>query len=226
MLKLQAHIQVKKSKELTLNAVVSFGISSNIYIIESGGEIALIDTGFGPPHSNIIESLKKFNIEAKDISKVLITHRHKDHTNGLKKLIEKAKPAIYIHKYDADVVARRLGKAKSYIVRINNSYEIEIGSKIVKAVHTPGHTAGSTCYILDKVIFSGDLVFANGGFGRTDLPTGNFNELVKSLERIEKIAKENNISMLLPGHGELVLDEALAHIRLALKVARSMMKIK
>ncbi len=221
MLKLQAHLTIKETKELTLHAVISFGISSNVYIIKSNGEIALIDAGYGPPHSNLIESLSKFNISTDDISKVLITHRHKDHTNGLKQLINKAKPEIYVHKYDAEIIIRRLRLNRRLVIRIDDSYNIKIGSKIVKTIHTPGHTAGSTCYLIDEMLFSGDLVFANGGFGRTDLPTGNFNELVRSLEKVSKL---NDVEMLFPGHGELVLSDAQAHIRLALKIARLMIK--
>lgn len=209
---------------MKLQVAISFGISSNVYILEdkATGEIALIDTGYGPPHSNLIESLEKLEVKIEKIERVLITHRHRDHTNGLKQLLKKVKPKIYIHKLDAGILIKRLEQTKRLLIRINEGYEIKNGCIPIKALHTPGHTAGSTCYLIDSIIFSGDLVFANGSFGRTDLPTGSISSLIESLERISKL----NLSMLLPGHGEIVLRNANSHIKLALKMAKFYLKMK
>lgn len=209
---------------MKLHVAISYGISSNVYIIEDKAtrEVALIDSGYGPPYSNLTESLRKLKVDTNKIEKVLITHRHRDHTNGLKQILNKTQPTIYIHKLDASILAKRLETAKKLIVRINEGYEVKIGNISIKPLHTPGHTAGSICYLIDKIIFSGDLVFANGSFGRTDLPTGNMSDLIESLKRISKL----EVNSLLPGHGEVVLKNAIAHIRLALKMAKSYFKVK
>jgi len=209
---------------MKVHAAISYGISSNVYVVEdkATNEVTLIDTGYGPPYSNLIESLRKLKIDINRIKQVLITHRHRDHTNGLKQILREIKPTIYIHKLDAGVLAKRLEAAKKLIVRINEEYEIKVGDISIKALHTPGHTAGSICYLIDNIIFSGDLVFANGSFGRTDLPTGNISDLIDSLKRISKL----EVNTLLPGHGEVVLKNANAHIKLALKMAKSYFKVK
>ncbi|RLE53613.1 MAG: hypothetical protein DRJ26_03145 [Candidatus Methanomethylicota archaeon] len=213
---MQAHITVSEVDSLKLHAVISYGISSNVYIIDSGGDITLIDTGYGPPHSNLLKSLEKFHINVDDVSRVLITHRHKDHTNGLKQILNKVEPQIYVHRSDADVIINRLKLNKRAVIKMGERCTIYLGRKTIEAIHTPGHTAGSMCFLLDNILFSGDLVFAGGGFGRTDLPSGNLQELVKSIERVLKL----NVNMLLPGHGELVLSDAKSHIKLALKYAK------
>jgi hydroxyacylglutathione hydrolase len=72
------------------------------------------------------------------------------------------------------------------------------------AVHTPGHTQGSTCFLLEvdgeePVLFSGDHLFA-GSIGRTDLPGGNHEQLMASMA--EKILPLDDAVQVLPGHGE------------------------
>ena len=66
-----------------------------------------------------------------------------------------------------------------------------------KVIHTPGHSKGSICILIDDILFSGDTVFKYS-IGRTDLPDGNYNELMQSLEKIKKLSK--NITIY-PGHG-------------------------
>ncbi|MCS7386092.1 MAG: MBL fold metallo-hydrolase [archaeon GB-1867-005] len=219
---MQAHITIGEVDSLKIHAVISYGISSNIYIIENESGAVLIDAGFGPPHSNLVASLEKFNIKIEDISKVLITHRHKDHTNGLKQILNQVEPQIYVHRADADIVINRLKVSRSLVVKMGEKCTINVGEEVIDAIHTPGHTAGSTCYLLKNILFSGDLVFASGGFGRTDLPTGNLQELIRSLNRISRL----NVNVLLPGHGELVLSDAKLHIKLALKNAKSLLKMR
>ena len=221
---MQAHLTLIDNDQIRLHAAISYGISSNVYVIEDKKtkQTALIDTGYGPPYSNLLESLRKLKINIKNIKQILLTHRHRDHTNGLKQILKEIKPTIYIHKLDAGVIIKRLETAKKLIVRINEGYEVKIGNTSIKAIHTPGHTAGSTCYITNEILFSGDLVFANGSFGRTDLPTGSINDLIESLKKISKL----QVSTLLPGHGEIVLKNPIAHIKLALKMAKSYLKMR
>ena len=87
--------------------------------------------------------------------------------------------------------------------KINNLYllvdqdEMDIGSLNIKCLHTPGHSIDSMCYLInDEILFSGDTVFSVA-VGRTDLPTGNTNELIKSLNRILNL----DFNLLYTGHG-------------------------
>ncbi|MEM2136743.1 MAG: MBL fold metallo-hydrolase [Candidatus Methanomethylicia archaeon] len=213
---MQANIQVKRIRNVGIYASISYGLSSNIYIIKSSDENAIVDVGYGPPHSNIMETLNEFGMEIEDIDKILITHRHKDHTRELRRIIESNERAkIYIHKEDKEIVMENLKIGRDRIHTLYGDEEIGIGDIKMKVIHTPGHTSGSVCYKYEETIFTGDLVFANGDYGRTDLPTGNPRELMKSLEMVATL----NIETMLPGHGEVILKQAKDHIKLAVKNA-------
>ncbi|MCS7368978.1 MAG: MBL fold metallo-hydrolase [archaeon GBS-70-058] len=210
------YIQAKSTEDLKIYAVISYGLSSNTYIIESHGETAIIDVGYGPPHSNIIETLGELKMSTEDVRKVLITHRHRDHTRDIKRLLEENdNMKIYIHRNDRDIVMENLKIGKDRIYTLYGDENVNVGKAKIKVIHTPGHTSGSICFQCSEIIFTGDLVFANGEYGRTDLPTGNHKELIKSLERILTL----NINAMLPGHGEIIFKEARSHIKLALKNA-------
>ena len=75
---------------------------------------------------------------------------------------------------------------------------LNLGSSEIKFILTPGHSSGSGCYIVDEKIFTGDTLFRLS-IGRTDLPTGSYREMVKSLKRLSELEGEYYIY---PGHGE------------------------
>ena len=73
-----------------------------------------------------------------------------------------------------------------------------LGDTKITLIHTPGHTAGSCCYIVDGNIISGDTLF-RGDIGRTDLATGSQNDILKSLKRLSNLEGDYRV---FPGHGE------------------------
>ena len=81
----------------------------------------------------------------------------------------------------------------------NNEWVItRIGADIkIKCINTPGHSEGSTCYIIDNFLFCGDTLFA-GSIGRTDFYSGDYKQIEKSLKKLSKF--ENNVKIH-PGHG-------------------------
>ena len=84
-------------------------------------------------------------------------------------------------------------------VAIDDGDEIEILNEKITVLHTPGHTAGSVCYVVENVIFSGDTLFRLS-VGRTDFPTGSMKELNTSVKRL--LALPGNYTVY-PGHGEI-----------------------
>ncbi|MCX8168789.1 MAG: MBL fold metallo-hydrolase [Candidatus Methanomethylicia archaeon] len=215
-MEMDAFLQVKSSENVKVYATISYGLSSNIYLIEGVNEIGMIDVGYGPPHSNIFEVLNVFKINVKEITKILITHRHKDHTRELKKILnENDNAKIYIHRNDRDIVIDSLGIDKNRVSTLYGNEEIKINDAKIKVIYTPGHTSGSLCFKYEDTLFTGDLVFSDGLYGRTDLPSGNHRELVESLKKVLKL----DIEYMLPGHGGIVLKDAKLHIKLALKSA-------
>ena len=88
---------------------------------------------------------------------------------------------------------------------------ITLGNEQLRVIETPGHTKGSICLIGEGFIFTGDTVFANGGYGRFDLPGGDPIALQKSLHRIANLNEE---LIIYSGHGEdSTVSEAAAYFK-------------
>jgi hydroxyacylglutathione hydrolase len=181
-------------------------IDSNIYIIGD----TVIDTGTGFNFTRLYDFLKRFKISFEDIKWVINTHAHFDHIGG-NGYFYNAK--IAIHELDAPVL--EMGDAeKSNAAFFNGKIRpMKVEKKLkdkdlingLKVIHTPGHSPGSICLYDEKkkILFSGDTIFADG-VGRTDILGGNEDDLINSLEKIEKL----DVKILMPGHGELVLENA------------------
>ena len=82
---------------------------------------------------------------------------------------------------------------------VKDKDELSLGNTSLKIHKSPGHTPGSIIIEEGNTLFVGDTVFANNGYGRCDLPGGNFEELKKSIKRISLFDSNTEIY---PGHGE------------------------
>jgi glyoxylase-like metal-dependent hydrolase (beta-lactamase superfamily II) len=76
--------------------------------------------------------------------------------------------------------------------RVKEGDELTIAGLTIKVLHTPGHTPGSVCYLIENELFTGDTLFDNG-WGRTDLPGGNEHEMARSLRRLVPMMREYGI---------------------------------
>lgn len=152
------------------------------------------------------------------IKAVLLTHGHLDHIAGLHRILnERPDMPVYIHYRDKDAVSENklqyhkemFGPFGQDIVNqmlthfdANDVRFIETADDIpFTIIETPGHTPGSVC-ILDeeeKVLFSGDTLFA-GGIGRTDLKSGSYEQLSRSLEKLKQLDPDIRVYS---GHGEV-----------------------
>ncbi|MBS7654937.1 MBL fold metallo-hydrolase [Candidatus Bathyarchaeota archaeon] len=189
------------------------GLCSNIYVINKG-KLTLIDCGNGLTVNSIKIYLDKLSI--KNVEQVILTHGHPDHTGGLREVLRYFKPKIFIHKLDFNLPFLT---DKSLVTFVENNDEISIGDGKLNILHTPGHTAGSICLYEkeNKILFSGDTVFPGGFFGRTDLPTGDSQSLIKSLKKLTEL----DVDFLLAGHEEPVFRNAKKHITSSFKAALS-----
>ena len=194
--------------------IEGIGLSSNVYVIGEK-EIVLIDTGAGDEMNRLKETMERSGLSVKDVSKVVLTHSHPDHTGGLIDLIMASSPTILIHPVEAEY----FDLDEASIMKVVEGDVIETLGHRLTVIHTPGHTAGSIClYDSDnRILFSGDTVFTNGAFGRTDLPTGNARAMKESLKRLT----EFNINSLLPGHEEPVPENGNTHVKLSYEMARA-----
>lgn len=167
--------------------------NSNIYILNFGEWIA-IDAGDRAYHDDVLKEIKEI-IPAEKITKVLFTHLHYDHTGNMD-LFPNAE--FYageeeIKAYNENHESATLGEKLKIKLK---PLPKEISG--LDVIHTPGHTGGSVCFYYKdkKIMFSGDTLFFNNNFGRTDLPTSVPGEMKKSLDKISKY----KIDILCPGH--------------------------
>ena len=182
--------------------------AANCYIVISEtGNAVVIDA----PDSadNIIAEAEK---NEASIKKILITHGHCDHIDALAELAEKTGAEVFIHTLDAPKLTDSQMNLSNYFsdvlekpedhydkaVTVSDGDVITQDELSFKVLHTPGHTSGCVCYIIDDVMFSGDTLF-RGSIGRTDMPDGNYSVLSKSLAMLTEIEEDYRV---LSGHGE------------------------
>jgi len=194
--------------------IEGIGLSSNIYTL-GVEEITVIDTGAGDQMNALVPRLKTLDLDLKNVKQVILTHTHPDHTGGLKELVGTCSPAVLVHEEEAANI-ETFGLA---ISKLNDGSSITAGGRTLQVIHTPGHTPGSICLYdpKDKILFSGDTVFPEGGFGRTDLPGGESYQLIDSLERLSAL----EVDFILPAHMEMVRSEAKAHLMASYENAKS-----
>ena len=135
------------------------------------------------------------NIAAEDGMKVtagLATHHHYDHTNGIQDLVAKIKGKVHVHKDDVPY----LKTLKSELEPVDAGAKLKVGDIEITFIHTPGHTPGSQCFLVNNNLVSGDTLFI-GACGRCDLPGGNPELMYESLQRLGKL---NEDTVLFPGH--------------------------
>lgn len=182
-------------------------LENNIYLVadEKSGEAVLIDATQDLPE--IQKAVKDLGVKVKYI---LLTHGHFDHIFGLNSLKKSLNAPAVICKDDLVIsdnineFTRLFGLPDSvppkYDMYIKDGDEILLGSYKIKVIHTPGHTEGGVCYLVDGKLFSGDTLF-RGSVGRTDLFGGNFDKLSDSIKN--KLFKLYDKTEVFPGHGDM-----------------------
>lgn len=169
---------------------------TNSFLLVSGGEAAIIDPA--PDAARFATLLEKENAR---LTHILLTHGHFDHVYGLDS-VRAAWPAARLCLFRADAVGTedRPVKESPEILWLTDGQTLTVGQAELTVLHTPGHTPGSCCWLCEGVLVSGDTLFA-GSAGRTDLPGGDWETLMRSLRRLADDPALPDELRVLPGHG-------------------------
>ncbi len=187
--------------------------ATNCWIIAGGRgqECIIVDPGM-PDISHEVSAIVKDN-NLKPVA-ALITHGHLDHTFSVKPLADGYGIASYIHSEDREYLLKPQGAhGPEFIATLDAMHFeepadtrnlrhgdlLEILDMKITAIHSPGHTRGSTMFnINDELLISGDVLFA-GSIGRTDLPSGSHEAMMKTLRT--RVLPLSDDLRVLPGHG-------------------------
>jgi len=132
--------------------------------------------------------------KALKITDILLTHSHYDHVNGMREILESCKAQVHL-----SVAEAKFWTESQHFPTIQHQDNaiISVGDTKIKAVHTPGHTIGATCYQLGDNLITGDTLFIPR-CGRCDLPSGNAEQMFYSLKRIKENFSPQ--TLIYPGH--------------------------
>lgn len=170
-------------KQLTVGPMMNFA-----YLIGDGSTrtCAVVDPGWEA--DKIVKEAKDLGWE---IKMILLTHAHFDHANAVKDLVELTQAPIYVHKNEASELTASLVMHPT-----DEGTRLLLGDLEIKCLHTPGHTPGSQCFVVDGNIFTGDTLFVEG-CGRVDLPGSDPKKMMFSLKRLASLDPK---LIVYPGH--------------------------
>lgn len=179
-------------------------MEENCYLVSRPGEESLFIVDPGAEAERVAAAVGTRRPEA-----VLLTHAHFDHMGAADALCSRYQIPLYVHEADAAKLNDPLGNVSALFgqplqvcatpVLLCDGQELTLAGLSVRTMHTPGHSAGSCCFLVenDACVFTGDTLF-NGGYGRTDFPDGDFTALRESLGRLFKLTPKRPAW---PGHG-------------------------
>jgi glyoxylase-like metal-dependent hydrolase (beta-lactamase superfamily II) len=160
---------------------------------------------------NIDEIVRIAAQDEMEITHALVTHTHPDHVGGgfagmeiagVTELLEKCKAKVVVHKAEAEFIK---GLSSSDMIKTDNGDKVDVGGVEVQLMHTPGHTPGSQCFLVENRVVSGDTLFIDA-CGRVDFPGGNPEQMYYSLT--QKLMTLPDDMILFPGHNYAPLKHA------------------
>jgi glyoxylase-like metal-dependent hydrolase (beta-lactamase superfamily II) len=178
--------------------------TSNVFLV-TGETTALVDAGAN------FDVVARIEAQVDELDRVYLTHTHPDHVENL--------PAI---RAAFDVETWGYDPENEYVDNaIVDGETVQIGDDDYLALHTPGHKPDHLCLYAREagVCFAGDLVFENGGFGRTDLAGGDRETLIRSIDALLDTL-DDDLAALHVGHGPSITERPIDDVELAARAAR------
>jgi glyoxylase-like metal-dependent hydrolase (beta-lactamase superfamily II) len=176
-----------ESTDARIDKITVGPFENNVFILRSKatGDAVLVDAA--NEHELLVEVCK-----ATGVRRVLTTHGHFDHIQAVTQVRDAG--------IDVGIATEDAAMLPSYDFVIPDDEVIEVGDLRLRSVHTPGHTPGSTCFVLEghPIVFSGDTLFP-GGPGTTKFEYGDFDQIIQSIDR--RLYTLPGDHPVLPGHG-------------------------
>ena len=165
----------------------------NCYLIHEENSKSCVAIDPGGNANKVLAFLEENGLT---LEAILLTHGHFDHVGAVKDLYEKTLCKVYIHTDDLLLPENFTAGPLFYTHEYGDGDVLEMAGLTIKVMHTPGHTEGSVCLLVDDVIFAGDTLFCHS-CGRTDLPGGNADALMASLAKLKNLEGDYRV---FPGH--------------------------
>jgi glyoxylase-like metal-dependent hydrolase (beta-lactamase superfamily II) len=194
--------QLLSGRDFATNDPVAAQMVNFVYLIgdRETKEAVAID-----PAYRVDELLDTLERDGMNLTGVLATHYHADHVGGaimghsiqgIRDLLEIKTVPIHVHQDEAEWVRRSTGVGQTELVAHQSGDTVEVGDVPVQLLHTPGHTPGSQCFLVEGMLVSGDTLFLEG-CGRTDLPGSDTEAMYDSLQRLASLPDDTAV---FPGH--------------------------
>jgi glyoxylase-like metal-dependent hydrolase (beta-lactamase superfamily II) len=164
------------------------------------GDCLVVDPAYAA--GDLVDALEA---DGMHLSGVLVTHHHPDHVGGsmmgfelkgLAELMERVSVPVHVNSEEALFVSRITGISMDDLTQHENGDKVSVGDIDIELLHTPGHTPGSQCFLLDGRLVAGDTLFLEG-CGRTDFPGGDSDEMFRSLQKLAQLPGNPTV---FPGH--------------------------
>jgi glyoxylase-like metal-dependent hydrolase (beta-lactamase superfamily II) len=164
------------------------------------GDCVVVDPAYAA--GELVDALEA---DGMHLSGVLVTHHHPDHVGGsmmgfelkgLAELLERVTVPVHVNSQEAQFVSRITGIPMSDLTSHEHGDKVSVGAIDIELLHTPGHTPGSQCFLLDGRLVAGDTLFLEG-CGRTDFPGGDSDEMFRSLQKLAQLSGDPTV---FPGH--------------------------
>ncbi len=178
----------------------------------STGECVLVDPAYA-----VRDLIDVVGADDMTITGVLATHYHPDHVGGsmmghtiegISELLDQIDCPIHVQREETEWVMKSTSVGGDHLITHESGDSLKVGSVEITMLHTPGHTPGSQCFLVDGRLVAGDTLFLEG-CGRTDLPGSDPAQMVESLKRLAEVPDE---TILFPGHQYSVASSATMDI--------------
>lgn len=194
--------QLQSGVDFAVGDPLAGQMANFIYLVgdRRSGECLVVDPAYA-----VDELVAVAADDGMTIAGVLATHYHPDHVGGsmmgyriegISRLLDIVDVPIHVNRHELPWVERTTGVSSAHLVSHDGGDTITVGDVRVTFVHTPGHTPGSQCFLVEGCLVSGDTLFLDG-CGRTDLPGSDAAQMFESLSALNRLPES---TVIFPGH--------------------------